>query len=144
MGCHALLQGTFLTQRCNPSLLRLLYGQVGSLTLHATWETPFAFFCARELTHFSCVRLFVTPWIAAHQAPLSKGFSRQEYQRGLPCPLLRDLLDPGIEPLSLIFPALEGGFFTTNTTWEIIVYPKVMLLLLYLYYKNFTGTSLAV
>ena len=34
----------------------------------------------------SPVRLFVTPWTVAHQAPLSIGFSRQEYQSGLPCP----------------------------------------------------------
>ena len=34
----------------------------------------------------SCVRLFTTPWIAAHQAPLSMGFSRQEYWTGVPLP----------------------------------------------------------
>ena len=34
----------------------------------------------------SCVRLFVTPWTAAHQAPLSMGFSRQEYWSGVPLP----------------------------------------------------------
>ena len=42
------------------------------------------------------VRLFVTPGTAAHQAPLSMGFSRQEYWNGLPCPPLGDLPDPGI------------------------------------------------
>ena len=36
------------------------------------------------LSRFSCVRLFVTLWTVAHQAPLSMGFSRQEYWRGLP------------------------------------------------------------
>ena len=41
-------------------------------------------------------------------------FSRQEYWRGLPCPAPRDLLDPGIKPASLEFPALAGGFFTTH------------------------------
>ena len=117
MGCHALLQGTFLTQRCNPSLLRLLYGQVGSLTLHATWETPFAFFCARELTHFSCVRLSVIPWTAARQAPLSMGFLGQEYWRGLPFPPPGDLPDLGIEPVYFISPVLAVGF-TTRTIWE--------------------------
>ena len=34
----------------------------------------------------------------AHQAPLSMGFSKQEYQSGLPFPSLEDLPDPGIEP----------------------------------------------
>ena len=38
------------------------------------------------LSHFSCVRLCVTPWTAAHQAPLSLGFSRQEHWSGLPLP----------------------------------------------------------
>ena len=46
----------------------------------------------------------VTPWTVARQAPLSMGFSRQEYWSGLPFPSPGDLLDPGIEPRS---PALE-------------------------------------
>ena len=41
-----------------------------------------------------CVWLFVTPWTLAHQAPLSMGFSRQEYWSGLPCPPPGDLPDP--------------------------------------------------
>ena len=45
------------------------------------------------------------------QAPLSMGFSRQEYWSGLPCPPAGDLPDPGIEPKSLESPALAGGFF---------------------------------
>ena len=39
------------------------------------------------------------------------GFSGQEYWSGLPCPPLGDLLDPGVEPTSLMSPALAGGFF---------------------------------
>ena len=54
----------------------------------------------------------------ACKAPLSMGFSKQEYQTGLPCPPPRDLPDPGIEPSSLMSPELAGGFFTTSTTWE--------------------------
>ena len=53
----------------------------------------------------SCMRscsvaqlLFATVWTVAHQAPLSMGFSRQEYWSGLPCPPLGDLPDPGIKP----------------------------------------------
>ena len=49
----------------------------------------------------SRVRLFVTPWAEAHQAPLSMGFSRQEYWSELPRPPPGDLPDPGIEPMSL-------------------------------------------
>ena len=39
-----------------------------------------------KVKSFSCVRLFVTPWTAAYQAPPSMGFSRQEYWNGLPWP----------------------------------------------------------
>ena len=59
----------------------------------------------------SCVRLFATLWIVAHQAPLSMGFPRQECWSELPFPFPGDLSDPGIEPKST---ALEGGFFTTE------------------------------
>ena len=46
------------------------------------------------------VRLFATPWTTAYQAPLSIGFSRQEFWGGLPFPSPGDLPDPGIEPES--------------------------------------------
>ena len=46
------------------------------------------------------------------------GFSRQEYQSGLPCPPLGNLPDPRIELASLTSPALASGLFTTSTTWE--------------------------
>ena len=49
---------------------------------------------------------FGTPWTVAHQAPLSMGFSSQEYWSGLPFPPPGDLPNPGIEPASLISPAL--------------------------------------
>ena len=39
-----------------------------------------------EVKSLSCVRLFATPWTVAYQAPLSMGFSRQEYWTGLPFP----------------------------------------------------------
>ena len=66
----------------------------------------------------SRVRLFATPWIVAHQAPLSMEFSRQEYWSGLPFPAPGDIPDPGIEPTFLVSPELAGEFFTTSTTWE--------------------------
>ena len=62
--------------------------------------------------------LFVTPWTVAHQAPLSMGFSRQEYWSGLPYSYPRDLPDPGTEASSPKSAALAGGFFTTSATWE--------------------------
>ena len=49
------------------------------------------------------------------------GFSRQEYWIGLLCPALGDLPDPGIKPVSLMSPALAGGFFTTSATWEALI-----------------------
>ena len=54
-----------------------------------------------------------TPWTVARQAPLSTGFSRQQYWSGLPCPSPGDFPDPGIGPTSLVSPALAGGLFTT-------------------------------
>ena len=57
-----------------------------------------------EVKSLSRVRLFVTPWTVAYQAPLSMEFSRQEYWSGLPCPP-GDLPDPGVEPRS---PALQA------------------------------------
>ena len=55
-----------------------------------------------------------TPWIVTHWAPLSMGFSRQEYWSGLPFPPPGDLPDPGIEPGSLAAPAPARRFFTTE------------------------------
>ena len=46
------------------------------------------------------------------------GFSRGEDWSGLPFPSPGNLPDPGIELVSLVSPALAGGFFTTSTTWE--------------------------
>ena len=74
--------------------------------------------CACELSPFNCVQLFVTLWSVACQTPLSLGFSRQEYGSGFPCLPPGDLPDPGIKPISLASPSLEGSFFTTSTTWE--------------------------
>ena len=70
------------------------------------------------LSHFSCVRLFGTPWTVAPQAPLARGFSRQEYWSGLPCPLPGDLLHPGIEPTSLTYPILARRFLPV-LVWRI-------------------------
>ena len=46
------------------------------------------------------------------------GFSRQGYWSGLPFPPPGDLPNPGIEPTSLLSPALASMFFTTSATWE--------------------------
>ena len=66
----------------------------------------------RELSlYLSRVRLFATPWTVAHQAPLSMGFSRQEYWSGLPFPSPGDLPNPGFEPRS---PALWADALTAE------------------------------
>ena len=67
--------------------------------------------CAQSLSR---IRLFVTLWTVAHQAPLSMGFSSQGYWSELSFPSLGDLPDPRIEPTSLMSPALAGSFFTTE------------------------------
>ena len=64
------------------------------------------------LSQFSHVPFFAIPWTVVCQAPLSMRFFRQEYWSGLP----GDLPDPGIDPVSLAFPALAGRFFTASTT----------------------------
>ena len=65
------------------------------------WEILRSIFLLLLLSHFSRVQLCVTPETAAHQAPPPG-----------------NLPDPGIKPLSLTYPALPGGFFTINLTWE--------------------------
>ena len=54
--------------------------------------------CVSMLSCFNLIQLFVNLWTIAHQAPLSMGFSRQEYLSGLPCPTPGDIPDLGILP----------------------------------------------
>ena len=68
------------------------------------------------VSRFSHFKLLVAIRAIALQAPLSMGFSRQEYWSGLPCPPAGDLPSPGIEPGSLTSPALTDGFSTASTT----------------------------
>ena len=76
------------------------------------------------LSHSSCVQLFATLWTVGHQAPLSLGFSRQEYWSALLCPPPGDLPNKGIEPVSLMSPALVSRFLTISDTWEV---PKIFI-----------------
>jgi len=93
-------------------------------------------------THAKLLQLCPTlcnPMNVAHQAPLSKGFSRQEYWTGLPCPPPGDFPDPGIQPVSLVSSALAGGFFTT---WEaqFLMYIQVIVIQLFIYIYTHTHT----
>ena len=97
------------------------------------------------LSHFSRVPLFATLRIVARQAPLSIGFSRQEYLSGLPFPSPGNIPDPGIQPESLMSPTLAGGFFTTFATWEaaqlyIYTYTYIFIYLSPLLYRHLCMT----
>ena len=90
----------------------------------ATW---YFMVCAWGLSHFSRTRLFVTLWAVARQAPLSMGFSRQEYWGGLPCPPPGDLSDPGIKPeasalqVDFLPPSSQGSpVFHGARTWPLL------------------------
>ena len=60
------------------------------------------------------VQLFATPWTVAQQAPLSMGFSQQEYWSGLLFPSPGDLPNPGTEPMSPASSALAGEICSTE------------------------------
>ena len=77
----------------------------------------------------SRVRLFVTPWTVAYQAPPSMGFSRQQCWSGLPFPSPGDLPDPGIEPGS---PGLQADALPSEPPGKptFLVYQDKLLSLL--------------
>ena len=88
-----------------------------NIEISLTWEL-LTVVCARLVTQV-CLTLydsFLRPW----DFP---GFSRQEYWSGLPSPPPGNLPDPGIKPMSLVIPALTGGFFTTEPAGK----PNVVL-----------------
>ena len=86
-----------------PKCLSLLYFNLG-------------IFSQFVLSCLSRLQLFATPCTVGCQAPLSIGFSRQEYWSGLQCLPLEDLPNPRVKTASLMSPALAGGFFTTLAT----------------------------
>ena len=77
---------------------------------------------------------FATPSPVAHQAPLSKGSSRQEYWSGLPFSFPGDLPDPGVKSTS---PALAGGFFTRKPSRKCKMQIKMTMK------YHFTSTKIA-
>ena len=66
----------------------------------------------------SCVQLFATPGTVARQAPLSMGFSRQEYWSGLPFPSPGDLPNPGIETHVCCISCIGRQILYHCATWE--------------------------
>ena len=86
----------------------------GCIITSAAWETlgslgAVFIYIGLVLVAKSCPTLRI-PWTIAHQAPLSMGFSRQEYWSGLPFPSPEDLPNPGTEPGS---PALQADSLPT-------------------------------
>ena len=60
-----------------------------------------------------------TPWTVGHQAPLSRGFSRQDYCNRSPFPTPGYLPHPGIKPVSTVSPALQADFLPTKSSREL-------------------------
>ena len=83
---------------------------------YCPWKSIQSFSMKFEFAGMSMLSRIRSIWTVTLQAPPSMGFSRQEYQSGLPCPPPGDLPHPGIKPASLRSPALAGGFFTTKAT----------------------------
>ena len=81
------------------------------------------------LSHFSRVQHFETPWTGACQAPLSMGFSRQEYWNEFPCPAPGDIPNPGIKTKS---PALQADSLPTKPTGKPIY-------IVYLYFISYSS-----
>ena len=67
---------------------------------------------------FSSVHLYATLWAIAHRAPMFMGILQERILEWVAMPSSEALPNPGIEPVSLTSPALEGGFFSTSTAWE--------------------------
>ena len=83
-------------------LSSIYYLWVIGLRAEKTWKQNENSTIVVKVKSLSHVRLFVTPWTVAYQAPPSMGFSRQEYRSGLPFPSPGDLPAPGIEPTGLL------------------------------------------
>ena len=83
-------------------------------------STPSVGHCipACMLSHFSHAPPFETLWTVAHQAPLSMGFSRQEYWSGLSCPPSGIFQTQGPNLCLLCLYVSAGRFFTTSASWE--------------------------
>ena len=88
--------------------------------------------------------LFLTLWTVAFQAPLSMGFSRQEYWCGLLCLPPGDLPDLGMEPMSACISCISGRYFTHWTTWEahVLVCVCVCVCIIYIYYIYLPQTGM--
>ena len=106
----AILSPSSLGMACKNRAQSCHQADLSGQSLHFTKKCVCVCVCVCKL--LGHVRLFATPWIIAHQDPLSREFSRQEYCRGLPLPSPGRLLDPGIKPGS---PALQADSLPSET-----------------------------
>ena len=123
VGCHCLLHSSVGGHLgCFHVLAIIKSAATMNTGIHASLSIMvFSGFIPSSGTVGSCMHECATLWTVAHWAPLSMGFSRQEYWSGLPCHPPGDLPDPGIKPASLTSLALAGRFFTTSATSEALV-----------------------
>ena len=97
--------------------------------LASSWPSCHISLGASVLSHFSHVQLSETLWTVARQAPLSMGFSRQEYWSGLPCPPPGSPPNPGIEPASPVSPALQAASLgLSHHAHKAVVFPHPLCL----------------
>ena len=94
---------------------------------------------SKKVKSLSLVLLFATPWTVARQAPLSMGFSRQEYWSGLPFPSPGDLPNPGIKPGS---PALQADASSSEPPGKPQAYAQAMLISLDMLHLGHPGSDL--
>ena len=112
---HGTSQTSSLLSVCLPRQTLKLYEVMDhiSLALQYIFSFSYSAWYMHVYVLFSPVQLLSTPGTVACQAPLTMGFSRQEYWTGLPCPPPGDLPDPGIKLVLLLPFDLAGRFFTT-------------------------------
>ena len=112
MGCHFFLQGIFPTQGLNPHLLHWQADSLPPSHLDSQIYIYYLLCCAMlySVVSDSCYPMdYSPPHSSVH------GISQARILEWVAISFSRDLLDPGIEPIS---PVLAGGFFTTSTTLQ--------------------------
>ena len=101
----------------------VLYSYVSISALQITSSVPLCMYIA-------CVH---AKWLQSCPTLCNPMDYRQEYRRGLPCPLPRDLCHLGIKTTSLTSPALVDGLFTTSATWGAYMYVWDIYMCVYIY-----------
>ena len=122
----------YLLAICRSSLIKCLFKSFAPLK---KFFLSYLFLTCVYAQSLSCVRLCETPWAIACQAPLSMGFSRQEYWSGLPLSFPGNLPNPGIETRS---PALQAGSLPS----ELALNPIFSLILINLFIFGCPGSVL--